>query len=157
MSEAVVDLAGASREALLAVIAEQTAVIAAQQATLAEQTAVIATLEQRVHDLERRLGSSGGAGVPGIKPKQRSKASGQPRKRRDRGYGRPRMLPTAIVQHAADTCPDCGTRLVGGWLARHREVIELPDVPVSVRPPAWRAPPPLPAGAFRPTRWRAWP
>ncbi len=47
------DLANASRESLLAVIA-------AQQETLAEQAATIATLEQRVRELERRLGSSGG-------------------------------------------------------------------------------------------------
>lgn len=117
MSEAV-NLATASRETLLAVIAEQ--------------AAVIATLHQRVADLERRLGSSGGQGVPGIKPQQRSKASGQPRKRRSQGYARVRMTPTAIVQHAAETCPDCGTHLVGGWVKRHREVIELPDAPVTV-------------------------
>lgn len=112
------DLATASREMLLAVIAEQ--------------AALIATLQQRVSDLERRLGSSGGKGVPGIKPPQRSKARGRPRKRRDRGYARVRMTPTAIVAHAAEVCPDCGTRLAGGWVKRHREVIELPDAPVTV-------------------------
>ncbi|MGH3801803.1 MAG: IS66 family transposase zinc-finger binding domain-containing protein, partial [Pseudonocardiaceae bacterium] len=118
MSELVGDLTGATRDELLAVIAEQ-------QAT-------IATLQARIAELERRLGSSGGKGVPGIKPKQRSKASGQPRKRRDRGYARVRMTPTRTVQHAAETCPDCGTRLAGGWVTRHREVIELPDAPVTV-------------------------
>jgi len=119
------DLANASRESLLAVIA-------AQQETLAEQAATIATLEQRVRELERRLGSSGGKGVPGLKPTQRSKASGQARKRRARGYARLRMAPTVIVRHAADCCPDCGLRLAGGWVKRHREVIELPDAPVTV-------------------------
>lgn len=119
------DLAQASRETLLAVIA-------AQQETLAEQAATITRLEERVRELERRLGSSGGKGVPGLKPKQRSKASGQPRKRRARGYARLRMAPTVIVRHAAERCPDCGTRLAGGWVKRHREVIELPDAPVTV-------------------------
>ncbi len=126
------DLATASREALLAVIAVQQATIGEQMTALAEQAGTIATLQARLADLERRLGSSGGQGVPGIKPKQRSKASGQPRKRRDRGYGRVRLTPTATVQHAAEHCPDCGTRLVGGWVQRHREVIELPDTPVTV-------------------------
>lgn len=125
MNEPVVDLGSASRETLLAVIA-------AQQATIAEQTATIATLQGRIAALERRLGSSGGKGVAGIKPKQRSKASGQPRKRRDRGYARVRMTPTAVIRHAAATCPDCGTRLAGGWVKRHREVIELPAAPVTV-------------------------
>jgi hypothetical protein len=117
MSEAL-DLKMASRETLLALVA-------AQQAT-------IAALEARIADLERRLGSSGGKGVPGLKPKQRSKASGRPRQRRDRGAARMRMTPTHTVQHAAATCPDCGTRLAGGWVKRHREVIELPDAPVMV-------------------------
>ncbi len=112
------DLAPASREELLAVIA-------AQQAT-------IATLQARIADLERRLGSSGGQSVPGIKAKQRSKATGQPRKPRARGYARVRMMPSATVQHAAARCPDCGTHLAGGWVQRHREVIELPTAPVTV-------------------------
>jgi transposase len=118
MRDAPIDLAGASREDLLAVIAAQ--------------AQVIATLQGRIADLERRLGSSGGQGVPGIKPPQRSKASGRPRKRRDRGYARVRMAPTATVEHAAETCPACGTRLAGGWVKRHREVIEVPVAPVTV-------------------------
>lgn len=124
MSEPI-DLATASREMLLGVIA-------AQQVTIAEQAAAMATLAQRVQELERRLGSSGGKGVPGIKPPQRSKASGQPRKRRARGYARVRMSATVVVRHAAAACPDCGARLVGGWVKRHREVIELPAAPVTV-------------------------
>ena len=119
------ELAEASRDHLLAVIA-------ALQATVAAQAATIATLEQRVRELERRLGSSGGQGVPGLKPPQRSKATGQPRKRRARGYVRVRLTPTAVVRHAATRCPDCGTHLAGGWVKRHREVIELPLAPVTV-------------------------
>ncbi len=125
MSEGSVDLGGSSREELVAMVV-------AQQARLAEQAVVIATLEGRIAQLEQRLGSSGGAGVPGTKPAQRSKASGQPRKRRDRGYARLRMPPTATVTHAAEQCPDCGTRLLGGWVQRRREVIEVPVIPVSV-------------------------
>lgn len=112
------DLTTASRETLVAVIAQQ--------------AATIATLEQRVQALERRLGASGGKGMPGLKPKQRSKATGQPRKQRARGYARVRMPPTVIVQHAVAVCPDCGTRLAGGWVKRHREVIDLPDAPITV-------------------------
>jgi transposase len=111
-------MASASRETLLAVIADQ--------------AATIARLEQRLREVERRLGSSGGQSMPGTKPTQRSKATGQPRKRRAHGFARLRMAPTAVVTHAAATCPDCGTRLAGGWVKRHREVIELPDAPVAV-------------------------
>ena len=31
-----------------------------------------------------------------------------------------------------ESCPDCGTHLIGGWVQRTREVIELPVVPVQV-------------------------
>ena len=31
-----------------------------------------------------------------------------------------------------ESCPDCGTHLIGGWVQRTREVIELPVVPVPV-------------------------
>ena len=126
------DLSEASREALLAIIAAQQAELAAQTVTMAQQAEVIAALEQRIAYLEQRLGASEGKGVPGTKAAQRSKASGKPRKRRDRGYGRARMTPTAIVTHAAEHCPDCGTRLLGGWVKRQREVIELPVAPVVV-------------------------
>lgn len=119
------DLTGASRDELLAMIVSQQAMITSQQA-------VIGTLEARITALEQRLGSSGGKSVPGTKPAQRSKAAGTPRKRRDRSYARVRMTPSAIVRHAAEQCPDCGTRLLGGWVTRRREVIDLPLAPVVV-------------------------
>jgi transposase len=118
MSAGPLDLGTASREELLALIVRQ------QQ--------VITTLQQRITELEQRLGASGGKGVPGTKRAQRSKASGQPRKRRDRGYARVRLTPTVTVSHAAPACPDCGTTLRGGWVKRRREVIDLPIAPVTV-------------------------
>lgn len=100
-------------------------------AALAQATAMVARLEARVAELEARPPGSGRT-MPGTKPPQRSKASGQPRKRRDRGAARVRLTPTAIARHAADQCPDCGTALAGGWVQRRREVIELPATPVVV-------------------------
>jgi len=101
--------------------------------TTLEQT--VATLQQRVADLERRLGSNGGTGMPGTKSAAdtRSKAAGRPRKRRSHGCGRRRShTPTRTVVHAADHCPHCATRLVGGWEQRRREVIDLPVAPAEV-------------------------
>jgi transposase len=113
-----VDLSAATREELLAVIA-------AQQAT-------IAALQERVAALEQRVGANGGKRMPGTKPATatRSKARGRPRKRRPHGFARRRSRPTQRVVHAADQCPDCGTRLRGGWVHRQREVLELPLAPV---------------------------
>lgn len=115
--------------------AELLALLAAQQQTITQQQATIATLEQQVADLERRLGRSGGTGVPGTKPtgQTRSRARGTPRKQRSRGSSRRRSpAPTQVVTHAADHCPDCSTPLTGGWVKRRREVIELPVAPVQI-------------------------
>ena len=122
------DLTSATRAELLALVA-------AQQQAIMQQQATIATLERRVAELERRLGSSGGKSMPGTKPttQTRTRASGQPRKRRPRGYSRRRSpAPSHVVTHAADQCPDCGTPLAGGWVKRRREVIEVPVAPVQI-------------------------
>ena len=42
------------------------------------------------------------------------------------------MTPTLWVEHALDSCPQCGAGLAGGWVQRTREVIDLPAVPVRV-------------------------
>lgn len=118
--------------------AELLALITTLQRPVAEQQTVIATLQQRVHDLEQRLGSGGGTGMPGTKPAAatRSKATGTPRKRRSHGFARRRCAaPTRQVVHASTHCPQCGTRLLGGWEQRRREVLELPVAPAEVVAP----------------------
>ena len=107
----------ASREALLAIIAEQ--------------QGVISELRQRVESLEARLSGGGpGARMPGHKPAARRKKSAaeekNPRRKRQQGFVRLRMDPTAQVTHAPESCPECHTTLSGGWVQRTREVIELP-------------------------------
>lgn len=121
------DLLYAPRAALVALIQ-------AQQAVLSGHAATIATLSARIADLEARLGSSGGHGMPGTKPAaaRRSKATGVPRRKRPHGYARGRMAPTRQVEHAAEQCPHCAGPLTGGWVVRRREVIDLPAAPVEV-------------------------
>jgi hypothetical protein len=120
------DLTMASRETLLAIIAQQ-------QATIGEQQANIAQLQQRVAALEARLNTRGSADMPGIKPAStRAAPRKAARKRRPHGFARVRMAPTQRVEHAMEVCPDCGTHLCGGWVQRTREVIEIPVVPVQV-------------------------
>jgi transposase len=114
-----VDLTTASREALLAIIAEQ-------QATITQ-------LQQRIAALEARLNSRGTPGMPGNKPSSTQGATRKAtRKRRSQGFARQRMAPTQRVEHALAVCPDCGTQLCGGWVQRTREVIEIPLLPVQV-------------------------
>ena len=119
-----VDLKGANRETLLAVIASQ--------------QAVITKLQRRIEDLERRVSPRvPSAGMPGNKstPKRGRPAPAEkrkPRKHRAHGFARRRMEPTRQVVHALDSCPECGTGLAGGWVHRRREVIELPLAPAEV-------------------------
>jgi hypothetical protein len=115
----------AGRAALLARIAEL-------EARVAERDAIIAGLQTRIGALEERLGARGGPGMPGHKPPAKPKPPPKGRKKRAHGFGRPRLPPTAAVAHAVETCPDCGTRLAGGWVQRTRQVIELPAQTVEV-------------------------
>ena len=107
------DLTTASREVLLAIIAK---------------------LQQRIETLEGKAQPGGPRGMPGLKPKADRKPA-QPRgpgKPRRHGFSRQRMTPTRRVEHALDSCPECGTGLAGGWAQRTREVIDLPAVPAQV-------------------------
>ena len=120
----------ASRETLLAVIAEQQGVITGQQGVIAE-------LGQRVESLEARLSGGGlGARMPGHKPaakrKKPTEQEKKPRKKRQHGFARPRMEPAGRVVHAPESCPECHTTLSGGWVQRTREVIDIPVVPAEV-------------------------
>ena len=124
------DLKQASRETLLAVIAEQRGVIAEQQNTIAQ-------MGKRVEGLEARLSGGGPeARMPGHTPAARRKKPAEqekkPRKKRPHGFARPRMEPTRRVVHAPESCPECHTTLTGGWVQRTREVIEIPAAPVEV-------------------------
>ncbi len=117
------DLTKASRETLLAVIAEQ--------------QGIITELSQRVEGLEARLSGGGpGARMPGHKPAARRKKPAadekKPRKKRPHGFARLRMEPTGRVVHAPEYCPECHTALAGGWVQRTREVIDIPAAPAEV-------------------------
>src|SRR5947209_7158127 len=102
-----IDLARASREELLAVIAAQ-----------AEE---LATLRTRIAELEAALGrAEGKARQPQVKPSVPAPAVPKPKRRpRAHGYGRPRSAEvTQRVQHVLATCPECGELLTGGWVHR---------------------------------------
>ncbi len=115
-----IDLATADRDVLIAIIVRQ--------------QAIIERLEKRIAQLEGPAKPSGPRRMPGLKPKADRKPAQPklPRKPRPHGFARARMTPTQRVEHTVDQCPDCGTRLSGGWAQRTREVIDLPQVPVQV-------------------------
>lgn len=129
------DLASASREELLALIAQQRAVIAALEAT-------VAALQTRVQALEARLASDShnsskppSSDGPGSKPQPKSlrgvsgrTSGGQP--------GHPGHTaawvdaPDAVVVHTPPRCRGCGQDLtaVPGGRPERRQVVDLPVV-----------------------------
>jgi len=111
-----VKLDAASREELLGII------VAQQE--------IIARLQARISDLERRLGSGGPRGTPGVKPTEPPVRNKAARKRRPHGFARVRANPTAVAEHGMEECPTCGIRLLGGSVKRRREVIEIVAAPV---------------------------
>ena len=126
-----VDLTTAPHEVLLAVIAQQQAAILELQTTVTTQQAIIAKLQQRIETLEGKAQPGGPRGMPGLKPKADRKPAQPrgPRGPRRHGFSRQRMTLTRRVEHALDSCPECGTGLAGGWAQRTREVIDIPAVP----------------------------
>ena len=122
-----IDLTTASRDVLIAIIAQL-------QATVLEQQRVIERLQRRVAELEGQAKPGGPPRMPGLKSSsgRPPPAQQQPRKQRRHGFARRRMTPTHRVEHVVESCPDCGAHRSGGWIQRTREVIELPVVPVQV-------------------------
>ncbi len=105
------DLTSASREELIALVAQL-------QAT-------VQRLEERIRELEG--GGGRPKGMPGLKPAARPAGPDKPpRKKRADNCARRRLPPTRRVTHAAAHCPGCGAPLCGGTPKRTREVIELP-------------------------------
>ena len=94
----------------------------------------IAALETENEELRSRLGGGGQSTPEWVKPnrKERRAKEREDRKTRKQSFVRRRDEPTEIVQHAVETCPDCGRRLSGGWLHKRRQVIEIPEVTVRV-------------------------
>ena len=122
-----IDLTTATRDVLIAIIAQL-------QATVLEQQWVIERLQRRIAELEVQAKPGGPLRMPGLKSSSGRQPPAQqgPRKQRRHGFARPRMTPTHRVEHVMENCPDCGAHRSGGWIQRTREVIELPVVPAQV-------------------------
>jgi transposase len=115
--------------------------------TREELEALVLQLLERVASLEKEnaaLRGGGGSSCCGSKPPSSAKPvpafvkANRPvrekkeRKRRVQGYSRGYSVPTEVVVHALETCPDCGRKLEGGTLHKVREVIDLPLLPVEI-------------------------
>jgi transposase len=93
-------------------------------------------LEAEVEMLRSMLsgGGKGSSAAPFVKPnrQERREAQRAKRKKRKKSFSRKREIPTEVVEHRLDKCPDCGRKLSGGWVHSRRQVIEIPETPVRV-------------------------
>jgi transposase len=108
------DLQSASREELLGLVR----VLLAKVETL---EARVAALEEENQQLRR----GGGKAVPAWVKPHRPAREKKPRKRRGQAFVRRREPPDEVREHALEQCPECGRKLVGGWVHRRRQVIEI--------------------------------
>ena len=85
-------------------------------AIIAELQVVIERLKRRIAELEGQAKPGGPPRMPGLKPRsgRQPPTKQQPRKQRRHGFARPRMTPTARVEHVVENCPDRWTHLAGG-------------------------------------------
>lgn len=103
-------------------------------ARIEAQQQEIDALKAEIEMLRSMLTGGGSSAAPFVKPnrQQRREAEKQARKKRSQSFGRKREIPTETVEHALETCPDCGRKLAGGWVHSRRQVIEIPETPVRV-------------------------
>ena len=128
-----------SLEDALGLIGELREQNAALQAQVADQQRQNERLVERIGELERKIAELEALTTPppswakANRPKP-EKSAGTIRKKRGaaHNHGRRRSTPTQIVPHAYDRCPDCAYALAGSAVARRREVIEIPPLPVEV-------------------------
>jgi transposase len=94
----------------------------------------IARLEAEVEELRSGKPGAGAATPDWVKPNRRERRAQERegRKKRTKSFARRCEEPTEVVDHVVEKCPDCGRKLVGGWVANTRQVIEIPDCPISV-------------------------
>lgn len=110
---------------------ELVALVLAFRARVEALEAENAALQAENARLQEELGKKGGpppwvkANTPPCEPK--------PHKKRAQGASRPCVAdPDAVIEHAVDTCPDCGQALTGGWEYSSRETLVFPREPVRV-------------------------
>lgn len=123
-----------TREDLIALVLKLHETAQAQEKQISELRGVVARQAQRITELEQEVARlrGGGSSTPlNIKPSVARKENA-PRKRRKHSFARQTLVPTRVVLHAVDECPDCGRSLDGGHLKWRHQVVEIPKVTVEV-------------------------
>jgi len=113
-------------------------VIERQAAEIKRLVALVAQLQARIEELEAELARVAGEGAarpPGwVKANTKARtAEKKGRKKRATNFARKRSdQPTQQLIHAVARCARCACALQGGWVKRHREIIEIPVPQVEI-------------------------
>jgi transposase len=135
------ELAGLSREELLALLARQAEVIGRQQAELAEREAAIERRDEQIRALEEELAqfrrpakTPANSSVPPSRGQKATRVAGRRRKpgpkRGHVGVSRGRSEPDVVIECRPSACGGCGRALpqTGGRRVGRSQVVELPPV-----------------------------
>lgn len=120
-----IDLQAQTKEELVALLKEALTTIQAQQ------TRILA-LEQEILRLKSGPPPKPKADPPAFIKPNVPKRENKVRKKRTQSFVRKRQQPTQTIPHFPSSCSVCGRKLHGGWVHRVREVLELPQAPLSV-------------------------
>lgn len=123
-----------TRGELLALVLRLHETVQAQQKRIAELESLVERQSERISELEAevaRLRGGGSSSPLNVKPSVQKNPKG-PRKKRKHSFARQTRVPTEVVCHAVEACPDCGRRLTGGSVKWRHQVVEIPKVPVRV-------------------------
>jgi transposase len=113
-------------------------VIERQGAEITRLAGEVTRLHDRVAELEAErtilVGEEKGRPPAWGKPNAAVRASTKKaRRKRSQNFARKRSPePTQQIVHGVARCPRCDCALLGGWVKRHREIIELPVAQVEV-------------------------
>lgn len=134
-----------SKQELIVLILQLRSVVQEQAQALKSAQQEIAALKQEVAALKSLRGDPPQGPPPSqqvppppdwVKPNTPPTPSGDgpPKKRKKRAsqFNWTRREPTQTVEHACDTCPDCGRVLCGGWEHSRRQIVEIPAIEIEV-------------------------
>ena len=109
--------------------------IEVQSKRIAELESIVQSQAERISELEEeimRLKSGKGGGIQVKASVKKSKDDKGERKKRSSSFARANRLPTEVVCHAIEQCPNCGRKLSGGMVKWKHQVIDAPVAPVKV-------------------------
>lgn len=130
-------LGSQSKEELIALVLQLRDLVEEQAQSLHLYVKRIEELEEEIRTLKN--GGTGKKPLPPdwVKPNTSAQTPSSeqgktPRKKRSHNFTWNRLQPTKTVEHACDTCPDCGRGLCGGWEHSRRQIVEIPPIQLQV-------------------------